>query len=53
MPCAPPCSLHVKAVESLSTGQRRKIVDAPIELSSREVAIINCRQYCVRESFRI
>ncbi|GLC44643.1 hypothetical protein PLESTB_001328900 [Pleodorina starrii] len=40
-----------KAAEALPS--RAKIVDAPIELSGREVAIINRRQYCVRESMLV
>ncbi|EFJ45624.1 hypothetical protein VOLCADRAFT_105847 [Volvox carteri f. nagariensis] len=43
-----------QAAERLPGGwQRAKIVEAPIELSGREVAIINRRQYCVRESMRV
>ncbi|GIM09646.1 hypothetical protein Vretimale_13487 [Volvox reticuliferus] len=42
-----------KAVAPLPARQRCKIVDAPIELSGRDLAIINRPQYCVRESMLV
>ncbi|GIL48831.1 hypothetical protein Vafri_5251 [Volvox africanus] len=42
-----------KAVAPLPAWPRCKIVDAPIELSGRDLAIINRPQYCVRESMLV